>query len=404
MSGDQDRGPTYRVALRHPVVRNLWLATAVSVVGDYIGLSALMLVAHARSGLILGAAAIFAVGALPGLLSGVFAGSWLDQLPRGRALVGLQLFGALAVSLPLVLPGLIPVFVAAALLGAIRTAVVSVRSGAMAEGVPDDLRGPLIAMLSTTEQASQIIGFGAGTSLVLWVGASTALLADTVSFLAGAWLLSRITFPRPQVRARPPVTAGLKDIWANPVLRLLAPLVCITAMVGALPEALAAGAAGQSGWAPIVFAAAPAGQALTMIVLGRLKQLGRPSVQLTHLAWLALAFGIAALGRTPAWFAVSNFLVGSGAAWIIGPQLLFVRLAPAERMAQITGTMVAVLIAAEGLGTPLFAALADRATVSSAYWLAGVVVLLTSLVGWFLKERTPAALALDEDPAPASGA
>ncbi len=403
MGGRQQDVVRYGDALRHPVVRHLWLATAVSVVGDYIGLSALMLVAHARSGLVLGAAAIFAVGALPGLLSGVLAGSWLDQIPRGRALVGLQLAGAATVLLPLLLGGLAPVFAAAAVLGAIRTAVVSVRSAAMAEGVPDELRGPLLAMLGTTEQTSQVIGFGAGTSLVLWVGASTALLVDVVSFLVGAWFLAKLSFGRPHRRERPPVTAGFHDIWDHPVLRLLAVLVCVTAMVGALPEALAAGAAQGSAWAPLVFAAAPAGQAATMVLIGRLPHVGRPSVQLTHLAWLSLAFGIAALGRTPAWFAAANFLIGSGAAWVIGPQLTFVRLAPATRMAQITGTMIAALIAAEGIGTPLFAALADEVSVSAAYWLAGVVVLVAALAGWFLKERTPAALALDENPAPAPG-
>ncbi|MBW3621714.1 MAG: hypothetical protein KY461_15835, partial [Actinobacteria bacterium] len=71
---------------------------------------------------------------------------------------------------------------------------------------------------------------------------------------------------------------------------------------------------------------------------------------------------------------------------------------PPERMAQVTGTMIAVMIAADGLGTPLFAWLADRTSVSAAYRAAGIVVLVSALVGWVVKERTPLAAELDVDP------
>ena len=72
-----------------------------------------------------------------------------------------------------------------------------------------------------------------------------------------------------------------------------------------------------------------------------------------HLAWLSLAFGVAAQGRSPAWFIVANLLVGTGVAWTLGPQLSFMRLAPQERMAQVTGTMIAVLITAVAVLTIL---------------------------------------------------
>lgn len=397
MENRQEPVTGYRAALHHPIARRLWVATAVSVLGDYVGLAALLLVAHDRAGGVLGSATIFAVMALPGLLSGALGGSWLDQLPRDRAMVMLQLVGAGAISIPLFVGGLAPVLVAAALLGGVRTAMVSLRAAAMAEGVPDPLRGPLLALLNTTEQATQVLGFGTGTTIALLVGTSTALIVDAASFVVGAAVLAQLRLVAPQSRDRSPVTAGIRDIFADPVLRLLAPLVWVTATVGSLPEALASGVARDSAWTPIVFAAGPAGQAITMLIVGRLRQVGRPSVQLTHLAWLALALGVAALGRTPAWFAVSNLLVGSGVAWIIGPQLTFVRRAPRERMAQVTGTMVAVLIAAEGLGTPVFGAIAARTSVPTAYNVAGFLVLGAAVVGWVLKERTPAALALDDD-------
>lgn len=399
----------YRAALAHPTVRRLWTATAVSVVGDYVAAGALMILAFQRTGLVVGPAAVFAIQGVPALLSGALAGSWLDRLPRGRALVLLQLTGALCVSIPIVAddlaggdPSVVPVFVAAALLGAVRAATISVRSGAMAEGVPDALRGPLLGLMNTTEQSAQVLGYLGGTALAYRVGAELALFIDVASFVVGAIVLSTLTFGSAAARQRrPPLGAGLRDILGNPVLRMLAPLVMVTATVAAIPEALAAAVASDGDpLGPLVFAAAPAGQATAMLIMGRTDRVVRPSFQLTQLAWLSLALGIAALGRSAPWFAVANFLVGTGVAWSLGPQLTFIRLAPAERMAQITGTMIAVLIAAEGIGTPLFALLADRTSVGTAYRAAGVLVLASALVGWFVKERTPAAVALDNASAP----
>ncbi|MDX1657578.1 MAG: MFS transporter [Nitriliruptorales bacterium] len=387
----------YRLTVGHPIALRLWLASGVSLLGDYVAQGALLMLAYQRTGLVLGSAAVFAVGAVPALLSGALAGSVLDRIPRGRALLFLHLAGAAFVLIPVVFGGAIPVFVAAALLGALRAAMVSVRSGAIAEGIGERYRPPLLALIGSTEQASQVIGYLAGTGLAVTLGAGNALVIDSVSFVLAAILLARLSLPEPTVRERPPITAGWRDIASDPVLRLLAPLVGVTALVGALPETLAAGVAGDSAWTPLVFAAAPAGQALTMLVLGRTRHVGRPSVQLTHLAWLALAFGIAALGRSAAWFVLANFLVGSGVAWTMGPQLTFLKLAPQERMAQITGTMIAVLIAAEGLGSPLLALLADQTSIAAVYRVAGFVVLAAALVGWRIKERTPEAIALDAD-------
>lgn len=400
-------GAGYRGALADPTVRRIWVATAVSVAGDYVAAGALMILAFQRTGLVVGPAAVFAIQAVPALLSGALAGSWLDRIPRSRALVALQLAGAVSVSLPVIAGAtfdaaahsVVPVFVAAAFLGAVRAAMVSVRSGALAEGVRDELRPPLLGLLNVTEQTAQVLGYLAGTALAYGIGAETALLVDAASFLVGAAVLSSLRLPHVERRERrPPVSAGLRDILSNPVLRMLAPLVVVTASVAAIPEALAAGvASGDHPWAPFVFAAGPMGQATAMIFMGRTERIARPTFQLTQLAWLALALAIASMGRSAPWFAVANFLVGTGVAWSLGPQLTFIRLGPPERMAQITGTMIAVLVAAEGLGTPVFALIADRAGVAGAYRVAGILVLLAALVGWLVKERTPAAVALDEE-------
>lgn len=388
----------YRETLRDPVAARLWGAVGTSVVGDYVGLGALLLLAYERSGgRLLGPAALFAIQAVPALLSGALAGGWLDRLPRGRALAGLQVVGAVVLVVPVVVPGLVPVLAAAGGLGAVRVASVSVRSAIIAEAVPEDRRGDLLAVLATTDQAGQVIGYITGAAVAVAIGAGTALIADAATFVLSAVVITTIPLPAPTVReTRPPVWAGFSEILSQPVLRVLGPIVWVTATVSALPETMAAGAtSGAPAWTPFVLAAAPAGQAVTMAVLGRRRDIERPSFQLTHLVAFALALGIAAFGRSPAWYLVGNLLVGAGTAWVLGPQTLFVRVAPPEHMAQITGTMVAVIIAGEGIGTFAFAALADATSVGAAYHAAGVLVLVVALVGWVLLSRIPQAGKLD---------
>ncbi|MGH3443057.1 MAG: MFS transporter [Nitriliruptorales bacterium] len=390
----------YADTVRHPVSGRLWAAATVSAIGDYVGLGALLILAFERSGgRMLGPAALFAAQAIPGLLSGAIAGSWLDRLPRRPVMVALQIAGAGALVLPLLLSGLTVVLVAAGILGAIRAAFASVRSAAIAEGVPGHLRGSLLALFGVSDQTSQVIGYLTGAGMAVTFGAVPALLTDALTFLAAAVVLTTLPLPRPSIReARPPITAGLRIIWSNPVLRLLAPLVWITAAVAAIPEALAAGIAGaDSPMTPLVMAAGPAGQAATLAWLGRRREVERPSFQLIHLAFLSLAFALAALGTGAVWFIAGNLAIGAGVAWILGPQTLFVRIAPPERMAQITGTMIAVLIAAEGAGTVALAGLADARGIGAAYWVAGMTVLVAAIVGWVIKERTPEVADIDKE-------
>jgi MFS family permease len=392
----------YRAALRSSLVRRLWLASAASTVGDYIGLSALLFLAADRTGRTVGGAVVLAVAMAPSLITGLVAGSWLDRLPRARTLAILQVAGALIICLPLVSDEVPVIYLTAALLAVVRTATIAVRSGAMAEGVRDDHRGPLIALMASTDQASQVLGFLTGGAVYVLLGVETALLLDAVSFLVGAAILFGLRLPEPERRARrAPITAGLRDLASDPVLRLLATLVVITGTVASLPETLAPAVAARGDpMRPLVLAAAPAGQALAMTLLGRLPHLRRPTFQLVHFASLGLALAVAAMVRTPVAVAAANLFVGAGVAWIVGPQLTFLRLAPKARMAQISGSMVAMLAVADGLGSLGFAAVADLAGVQVAYRSAAMLLLAAAAVGWLVKERTPRALALDRDDLP----
>jgi hypothetical protein len=400
----------YRAALRQPVARRLWVAAVTSSIGDYVALGALLFLATDRTGLVLGAAAVVAVGVVPSVLAGVLGGRWLDRFDRARALAVLQLLGGAIVLLPVALDGTAVVIATAAGLAAVRVATVAIRSGAMADGLSDEHRGPLVALLNTTDQAAQVIGYLTGAGLYVALGADAALLLDAATFLVGAALLVGLPLPPQRHQpAAPTLTTGVREILHQPVLRLLGLLALTTGLVGSLPEVLApAVAADADPLRPLVLAAAPAGQAVTMALLGRSSSIRRPRNLLVHLACLAGALLLASLASSPAQVAVANALVGAGTAWVIGAQVLFLQLAPGARMAQITGAMVAGLAVADGLGSVGLAAVADRAGTGAAYGTAALLVAIAVIVGVVIRSRTPAVRDLDvadpsgDHPAPAA--
>ncbi|MFP4149750.1 MAG: MFS transporter [Nitriliruptoraceae bacterium] len=387
----------YRAALAQPVARRLWLASLTSSVGDYIALGALLFLAADRTGLVLGAAAVVAVGVVPSVLAGILGGRWFDRFPRAPALAALQALGGGVVLLPILIDGTVVVIVTAAGLAAVRVATASIRSGAMADAVSDEHRGPLVALLTTTDQATQVAGYLTGAGLYVAVGADLALVLDAVTFAISAALL--LTLPIPSPTTEPPasrLTTGLEEIGRHPTLRLLALLALATGLVGSSPEVLApAVAAPRSPWRPVVLAAAPLGQAVTMLLLGRTRLLHRPRNLLVHLGVLAGALALASVASSPAGTAAANLLIGGGTAWVLGAQVLFLRLAPRERMAQVTGAMIAGLAVADGIGSLALAALADRAGPAAAYLVGGVAIALALVLGAWLRARSEVTRALD---------
>lgn len=391
----------YRAALRVPLVRRLTGATTASVIGDYLGVGALLVMGAERAGgSPLGTAAVLAAAVPAVVLVGAFGGPLLDRLPRKRTLVLVELLGAALICLPLLVDGLAVVFVTAALLAGQRTVTGAIRYGLIAEQLAERHRAPLLAMSSGIDQAGQVVGYLAGAAVYLLVSAQAALLLDAASFVLAAAILAGLRVGRTQAPTatsdEPDVPAGtfagVRVIHRDPVLRLLTPLVLVTALVGVLPETLAPAAlAGSDGRTALLLAAAPAGQALTIVLLGRTRVVARPWFQLGHLVALAAALALAASARGAAGLIAANVLVGAGIAWVLGPQLTFLRRVPPVRIAQVTGLMWAAIAVAEGIGALAFAAVADSVGVTTTYLLAAGVVLAATVPG-LLVARTSRAL------------
>ena len=83
-----DRG--FSAVLTDPVAGRLLVSKAISEIGDFVGLAALLVLAYRETGSVIGPAAVFAARTLPAVLVGTVFSNWLDRPPRRGALVALE--------------------------------------------------------------------------------------------------------------------------------------------------------------------------------------------------------------------------------------------------------------------------------------------------------------------------
>lgn len=402
--GDEDGvSARYLDVFTDPLAWRLWAAATISYLGDFVGLGALLLVAYDRSGhRPLGPAAVFAVQALPALLVATAIGPWLDKIPRVRGLAWLCLIGAAALALPFLFPGLAPVLAAAAVLGGVRTAYNSIRSGAMADSMPRGIRGRLIALMNVSYSASEVVGYFSGSAIAIVIGAGPALAGDAATFLISALLLIGLRLPRPSgSRGRSSMTTGIRTILADPTLVVLAPVAWVGLTMGAVPAVLATAALRGSyrGWVPAAMAAMAAGLAIAGTIVGRTGLAERVGAQFRYIMACGAFFVLTGLGLhlTPLLIVAGNFAVGAGTGWTIAAQTTFLLVIAPERMAHVTSTMIASLIALEGAGATIFGAVANSLGVPTAYLMAGAVLLAAALTGMVYTWLRPQALDLGRD-------
>jgi predicted MFS family arabinose efflux permease len=372
----------YGAALRSPIGMRLLASQSIGELGDFIGLTALVLLAYQHSGSVLGAAAVYGANAVLKVATATWGVAWLDGVPRRVALAGLSLGGALVVAVPALFPNLAVALVAAALLGAYRTAFLGVQAALLGEAVAGELRGPLLALAGTINQIAQVAGILGGAAVALTLGVRTAFLIDAGTFLVVALVL--LTLPATTRRAaiaRSAPLDGVRAVMSHPILRLLAPVAWMSMLASLLPETLTADAVPRA-WVPIVMAASPLGGAVGFFLAGRTTLLDSvPGVlrAQTALGAALVAGGLAGwLVPSAPTFLVVNFCTGVAGVAMLGVQGAFIRHAPPGQIAQINATMVASVGVLEGVGALLAGGVAAVLSVPAAYLLSGALLLVTA--------------------------
>jgi MFS family permease len=371
--------PGYRDLLAHPVARRLLITQTISEAGDFVGLSALVLLAYGRSGSVVGSAGVFAAGTLPALTVGTLLSGWLDRPGRRTALVVLALVGAAVTGTVGAVPQLLVALLAAAVLGATRTASVSISMAVVVEKVPEELRGCYFGLMTAVNQGAQAVGFLVGATATLEVGPRPALLFDAGTFVVAAVVLSGLPAIPPRRRdRRPPPTAGIRTVLGSPVLSLVAPAVWVSSLVMVFPEAVAAGITSRSPALPLLMASWTIGLMCSSLVLSGAGPLRTVRGQLSVALLMGIAFSIGAAVLAAgggAWGLIPvNFVLGVISVWIVGVRTTFARYTPPERMAQVEATMLSSINLGTGLGALALASVAAASGADVSYAIAAVLV------------------------------
>lgn len=398
----EDRPARFRDVLADRRFRAVWLAQLLSVVGDQVARVALAVLVFTETASAALTALTYALTFLPDLVAGPLLSGLADRYPRRATMVVTDLARAALVA-SMAVPGM-P-------FGALCVLLVGVQMlaapflAARAAVLPALLEGDRYvagnAMITTTYQVAQVLGFALGGPLVALVGVSSALLVDALTFVCSAVVLVRGV---PETRAAAPSTrtgeslvAGVRVVRADRRLGALIALACVSAFVVTI-EGLAAPYAAELGAGAttvgLLMAAHPLGAAVGIVVLTRLVTPARRARLLGPLA-VASCVPLVVSAFAPGVPLLVALWVASGlaCAYQAPANATFVAAVPDARRGQAFGLAVTALRVTQGLGVAAAGVVAEATHPSTAVALAGAVGLLAAALAalaWARARRSPA--------------
>jgi MFS family permease len=227
----------------------LWGSQIISTVGSKITFLALPLVATVT----LQATAIqmgylAAIGSLPGLLLGLFAGVWIDREKRRPLLIAADIGrGLLLLVIPLAAYlGFLNMLLLYAVIFLTGTlGLLFSISSYLPSLVPRPQLVEANSKLAVSSSAAEIVGPTLGGWLVQALGAPIAMGFDAASFLISALCLGLIRKPEPRPKPLETQTGvwreigeGLRLIWHQPTLRALTMSISTVSFFNAALEAV----------------------------------------------------------------------------------------------------------------------------------------------------------------------
>jgi MFS family permease len=399
-AAEQAAKTTFRDVLAVPEFRALWGAQLLSVIGDQLARVALTVLVYDRTRSALLAAITFVVSIVPTFVGGVTLAWLADKYPRRGVMIACDL-GRCGLVLVMALPGL-PLAVLVALLFLV-TLVGAPFTSARAAIYPDVLEGENYvtgtAVLLTTVQFAQVIGFAAGGTIVGFFHTRASLVIDAGTFLASALIV------RAWVRSRPAsvtvarrngtssrqagVMAGARLVFGHRVLRTTMLFGWLAAFYNApegvvtpLAHALGGGALAVG----MILAAQALGETVGVLMFSRLV---RPLARLRlmgPLAVAACAVLVLFIWR-PGLLVSLLVLFSSGlfASYQLAANAAFVSAAPREQRSQAFGLAQGGMSLGQGTVMILAGAAADHrspAQVISVCGAVGAVLALALALNW----------------------
>jgi len=393
-----------------PDFRKLWCASAVSNVGDGVTMVAgPLLVASLTRDPALVAGAAF-VQQLPWLLFALVSGAYVDRLDRRRLVVAVNglrcaLLAGLACAIGTGVVSVPLVYLVFFLLGTAETLADTAVQAILPTIVPDEgLERANSLLMATFVVGNQLAAKPFGAYLFV-VGVAVPFGFDATTFLVGAVLLAAMRWrpvPAPVVAARPSlrseIAEGVRALWAQPALRLLATtLGVMNVLFCAAFAALVLYARERLGLREIGYGALLSvwalGGLLGTALAPRLRRAFGPAtlVKAGLLVEVGTEVGLA-LTRTP-WVAGAVLVAFGVHTMVFGVVIVSARqrLVP-DRLRGRVGSVFAVLdLGGAAVGTLGGGLLAAATSLTAPYWVAAAGMTVLTAVVW--RRFTDAALA-----------
>ncbi|MET8090356.1 MFS transporter [Micromonospora sp. NPDC005220] len=419
-------GPaTFREVFAQHEFRAVFVAGALSWVGDYVAKAAVTLLVFQQTRSVALSAAAFAVSFLPWLLGGPVLAALAERYAYRRVMVACDLI-RMALMLIIAIPGL--PYQAVLVLIFAATLANPPSQAAKSALIPQLLTGDRLvvglSLNSSVGQAAQVVGyvFGAGVAAI---DPAVALLFNAATFGLSALLV------RLGVRDRPPVMSpahrshllrethqGFGIVFRTPVLRAIAVLVFSAMLFSIVPEGLAAAWANEESRGAVsagtaqaaIMVANPVGFILGGMLVSRLfgparrLKLMRPLAVLAPLMLVPVLFDppplVVALLAALCGFAVAGMMPMANG--------LFVQALPNGFRARAFGVMATGVQVIQGLAVLVTGLLAERfpiPIVVGVWSAAGVVLMAVATLRWpdrqTVDDAIAAASAANATPPPA---
>ncbi|GGP54994.1 MFS transporter [Saccharothrix coeruleofusca] len=382
-----------------PDFTRLWLAKAVSNVGDGMALAAgpLLLASLTDDPLLIGGAVF--VQQLPWLLFSLVSGVFVDRLDRRKLVVVVDLaraavVAALALAVATGHASVAVVYACLFLLGTGET-LADNASGAMLPSLvgPAELPRANARLMAVNLLGNQLSGPPLGGALFV-LAAALPFGLDAASFALSALLVAAVRgvparAPAPRRSVRSEIGDALRWLWRHRVLRVIALCLCLmnVALTGVLAVLVLYArerlGLGEAGYGLLLSASAVGGVVGTLIAARVIARFG-PSVVLraglvvetsTHLS-LALARSPWVAGATMGLFGVHAVV------WNVVTHSVRQREVPDELRGRVGSAYFLLVIGGSAIGALLGGALAAWFGITAPTWVAFTVMVVLTATAW----------------------
>jgi MFS family permease len=366
----------------------LFIAASVSTWGDYIARLTIAAVVYERTASPLATATTFAVSLVPSIFGRTLLGPLADRLPYKYVLIASHLSRALMVGVLVWLIAVevsVPVLLLAVfVLEALGGPAVAAQQVLMTD-LFEDRRVFLKAMGITAlgEQFNQALGFVLGGVVIAALGPIRALVADLMTFLVSAAVVTLVIRRRPVIGTPSPGIVGFfgdlgraaSFVGRHPVLRRLLGLSLVVTLGVSAPEAAAIPYAAEAAMGGLLMAAPIAGAAVGVVLVSRWE----PHVSNGRMIAMALAMPVPLLFTAfrPSIPATVLLWFASGVlqAFMLPLQSTFSLVTPPERRGTIFGMAGALSVTAAGISYLVAGWLSEITNPAAAVTMCAVVCL-----------------------------